>query len=62
MMQDQGRLSAPVYGEYADHRDNIKLDKNDEAALRTLIERNYLPFDIIQTKLALDLLKAQRSK
>lgn len=62
MMQDQGWLSAPVYGEYAVHRDNIKLDKNDEAALRTLIERNYLPFDIIQTKLALDLLKAQRSK
>lgn len=61
MMQDKGWLSQPVYGEFADSGDNVQLEKDDEAALRTLIERNYLPFDVIQTKLALDLLKEQRS-
>ncbi|MGY5537984.1 hypothetical protein [Vibrio brasiliensis] len=59
MIQEQGWLSPPVYGEFVSREDrkHIQLSVDDEADLKKLIERHYQPFDVIQTKLALDLLK-----
>ncbi len=66
MMKEEGWLSPLPYSEFADSEGEewtrIQLSDKDKAALQILIERNYLPFDVIQTKIMLDILRDERGK
>ncbi len=50
ILEQEGWFKAPIYGEYAKKDDikKIELTDEDKEALNLLIERNYLPFDIIR--------------